>query len=177
MKRFEAIDELTMHVEASEPFSPLLTAMAEAGALMVSRDVVDQFGDAEISSNQDAAIGTGSMMLQSREPDVQTVLVRNPNYYRAGLPYFDGYNINWLPDGALRVAQYVAGELDFVFLQWYGELQEIETVRSQAGEDSVVAVPNPVAFGLATHIHCKKEPYTDARACGRRCIWPPTGLR
>ena len=163
VRRFEAVDELTMHVEASEPFSPLLTAMAESGALMVSRDVVDQFGDAEVSSNHELAIGTGSMMLESREPDVQTTLVRNPNYYRAELPYFDGYNIYWLPDNALRVAQYVAGELDFVWLQWYGELQEIETVIAEAGPDSVVAVPNPVAFGLATHIHCKKEPYTDAR--------------
>ena len=162
VRRFEAVDELTMHVEASEPFSPLLTAMAESGALMVSRDIVDQFGDAEISSNEDLAIGTGSMMLESREPDVQTRLVRNPNYYRPApgggrLPYFDGYNIYWLPDNALRVAQYVAGELDFVWLQWYGELQELETVISEAGPDSVVAVPNPVAFGLATHIHCKVE--------------------
>ena len=168
VRRFEAVDELTMHVEASEPFSPLLTAMAESGALMVSRDIVDQFGDAEISSNEDLAIGTGSMMLESREPDVQTRLVRNPNYYRPApgggrLPYFDGYNIYWLPDNALRVAQYVAGELDFVWLQWYGELQELETVISEAGPDSVVAVPNPVAFGLATHIHCKVEPYTDPR--------------
>ena len=168
VKRFEAVDELTMHVEASEPFSPLLTAMAESGALMVSRDVVDQFGDAELSSNHEIAIGTGSMMLESREPDVQTRLVRNPNYYRAApgggrQPYFDGYNIYWLPDNALRVAQYVAGELDFVWLQWYGELQEIETVIAEAGPDSVVAVPNPVAFGLATHIHCKVEPYTDPR--------------
>lgn len=163
VQRFEVVDELTMHVEASEPFSPLLTAMAESGALMVSRDVVEQYGDAEVSSNHEIAIGTGSMMLQSREPDVQTTLVRNPNYYRQGLPYFDGYNIYWLPDNALRIAQYVAGELDFVWLQWYGELQEIETVLSEAGEDSVVAVPNPVAFGLATHIHCHKEPYTDPR--------------
>ena len=142
--------------------------MSEAGALMVSRDVVDQFGDAEVSTNWEIAIGTGSMMLTAREPDVQTTLVRNPNYYRkasggGNLPYFDGYNLYWIPDAALRVAQYVAGELDFLQVQWYGELQEIESVRAEAGEDSIVAVPNPVAFGLATHIHTKKEPYTDAR--------------
>ena len=168
VQRFEAVDELTMHVEASEPFAPLLTAMSESGALMVSRDVVEEFGDAELSSNHEIAIGTGSMMLETREPDVQTTLVRNPNYYRTApgggrLPYFDGYNIYWIPDNALRVAQYVAGELDFVWLQWYGELQELDTVMSEAGPDSVVAVPNPVAFGLATHIHCKVEPYTDPR--------------
>ena len=157
-----------MHVQASEPFAPLLVAMAETGALMVARDVVEQFGDAEVSSNPDAIVGTGSMMLETREPDVKTVLKRNPNYYRPShdggkLPYFDGYNIIWGLDNALRIAQYIDGKTDFLWLQWYGELQEIETVRAEAGEDSIVAVPNPVAFGLATHIHTKREPYTDAR--------------
>ncbi len=165
---FEAVDELTMHVKAAEPFAPLLVAMAETGALMVARDIVDQYGDAEVSSNPDLVVGTGSMMLESREPDVETVLKRNPNYYRpapegGSLPYFDGYNLIWGLDNANRIAQYVAGKLDFVWLQWYGELQEIETVISETGEDSVVVVPNPVAFGLATHVHCEVEPYTDPR--------------
>ncbi len=168
VENFEAVDDLTMTVKASEPFAPLLVAMAETGALMVARDVVEQFGDAEVSSNPDAVVGTGSMMLDSREPDVETVLKRNPNYYRAShdggkLPYFDGYNIIWGLDNALRIAQYIDGKTDFLWLQWYGELQEIETVRAEAGEDSIVAVPNPVAFGLATHIHTKREPYTDPR--------------
>ena len=168
VESFEAVDQLTMTVKASEPFAPLLVAMAETGALMVARDVVEQFGDAEVSSNPDAVVGTGAMMLDSREPDVKTVLKRNPNYYRPShdggkLPYFDGYNIIWGLDNALRIAQYIDGKTDFLWLQWYGELQEIETVRAEAGEDSIVAVPNPVAFGLATHIHTKREPYTDAR--------------
>ena len=165
---FTAVDELTMHVTASEPFAPLLVAMSETGALMVARDIVDQFGDAEVSSNPDLVVGTGSMMLDSREPDVETVLKRNPNYYRPApdggkLPYFDGYNIIWGLDDANRIAQYIAGNLDFHHLQWYGELRDIETIRGEAGEDSIVAVPNPVAFGLATHIHVNREPYTDPR--------------
>ncbi len=168
VESFEAVDELTMHVQASEPFAPLLVAMAETGALMVARDIVDQFGDAEVGSNPDLVIGTGSMMLDSREPDVETVLKRNPNYYRPApeggtLPYFDGYNIIWGLDNANRIAQYIAGKTDFLWLQWYGELQEIETVQAEIGEDSIVVVPNPVAFGLATHVHCEVEPYTDPR--------------
>lgn len=46
VEKFEAVDELTMTVKASEPFAPLLVAMSETGALMVARDIVDQFGDA-----------------------------------------------------------------------------------------------------------------------------------
>ena len=160
---FEVVDELTLHLRASEPFSPLLTAVAEASALMVAQDTVDAFGDAEISTNLDAAIGTGSMMIVSRESGVETVIERNPNYYREGQPYFDGYRLIWFADAALRVASYVDGQLDFVNVQWYGELSEIEAVRDQVGVDEVVAVPNPATFGLAQHINTTVEPYTDAR--------------
>ena len=130
---------------------------------MVAQDTVDAFGDAEISTNLDAAIGTGSMMIVSRESGVETVIERNPNYYREGQPYFDGYRLIWFADAALRVASYVDGQLDFVNVQWYGELSEIEAVRDQVGVDEVVAVPHPATFGLAQHINTTVEPYTDAR--------------
>ena len=114
--QFEAVNDLTLHITAKEPFAPLLTAVAEIQALMVSRDAVEAFGDDGIASNIEAAIGTGGMQHVSREADVLTVLERNPNYFRAGLPYFDGFRANWNFDAAYRAAQYVAGESDFTLL-------------------------------------------------------------
>ena len=61
------------------------------------------------------------------------------------------------------MAAFIDGQLDFLNYQWYSELQEIETVRAEAGADFVTATPNPVTFGLATHLHCEVEPYTDPR--------------
>ena len=88
--QFEAVNDLTLHLTAKEPFAPLLTAVGEIQALMVSRDAVEAFGDDGIAGNPEAAIGTGGMQHVSREADVQTELERNPNYFREGLPYFDG---------------------------------------------------------------------------------------
>ena len=160
---FEVLDDLTMRIKAREPFAPLLGAVAEQGAFMVSRDVVDAFGDERISTDLEAAIGTGSMMITSREPDVETVLERNPNYYREGLPYFDGYRMPWISDAAQRIAQYVAGELDFVQRQWWGTQPEIETLQAEIGEENLVVVPMKASHGVATHFNTKVEPYTDAR--------------
>ena len=161
--QFEAVNDLTLHITAKEPFAPLLTAVAEIQALMVSRDAVEAFGDDGIASNIEAAIGTGGMQHVSREADVLSVLERNPNYFRAGLPYFDGFRGNWNTDSAYRAAQYVAGEADFLHVPWLGFPAENEAVRAQVGEENLVEVPMQATWKVSTYIHTKVEPYTDPR--------------
>ncbi len=161
--QFEAVNDLTLHITAKEPFAPLLTAVAEIQALMVSRDAVEAFGDDGIASNIEAAIGTGGVQHVSREADVLTVLERNPNYFREGLPYFDGFRANWNADAAYRAAQYVAGESDFTFFPWLGFPAENEALRAQVGEENLVEVPMQATWKVSTYIHTKVEPYTDPR--------------
>ena len=161
--KFEATDELTMHVQAGQVFSPILTAIAEDNMLMVSRDAVEAFGDEGLSTDFEAQIGTGAFMGESREPEVELNLVRHPNYYKEGQPYFDGYRGIALPDDALRIAAFVDGQTDFLDYQWTGARTDLEAAIDEMGEDDVVGVPNPVTFGMATHIHCEVEPYTDPR--------------
>ena len=161
--QFDVPDELTLHIKAKEPFAPLLTAVAEIQALMVSRDAVEAFGDDGIASNIEAAIGTGSLQLVSREGDVETVLERNPNYFREGLPYIDEWRMPWILDVAQRIAQYVAGEFDFLSLPWAGSGAENDTLRSQIGEEDYTTVNMLATWGVQTWFHTKVEPYTDAR--------------
>ena len=161
--QFEVPDELTLHIKAKEPFAPLLTAVSEVQALMVSRDAVEAFGDDGIASNIEAAIGTGSMQIVSREGDVETVLERNPNYFRDGLPYIDEWRMPWLLDVAQRIAQYVAGDFDFLSLPWAGSGAENDTLRSQLGEEDYTTLNMRATWGVQTWFHTKVEPYTDAR--------------
>ena len=162
--RFEVTDELTLRLTLGEVFAPLLTAVGEIQMLMIARDVVEAFGDDAIAGNAEAAIGTGGMQMVSREADVETVLERNPNYYRDPLPYFDGLRSNWNADGAYRAAQYVAGEADILFFPWLGFPAENEAVRGQVGEENVVEVPMNATWNwVAVHFHTKVEPYGDPR--------------
>ena len=161
--QFEAMNDLTLRITAKEVFAPLLTAVGEIQTLMVSRDAVEAFGDDGIASNIEAAIGTGGMQLVSREPDVETVLERHPNYFREGLPYFDGIRFSLNTDEVYRASQYVAGEADFLFLPWLGFPAENAAVRGQVGDENVVEVPMQATWGVATFIHTKVEPYTDPR--------------
>ncbi len=161
--QFGVPDDLTLHLTLGEPFAPLVTAVGEIQALMVSRDAVEAFGDDGIASNIEAAIGTGGMQMVSREEGVVTVLERNPNYFRDPLPYFDGIQSNWNADGAYRAAQYVAGEFDMLWLPWLGFPAENAAVQAQVGEENLVEVPMNATWNIAIYIHTKVEPYTDPR--------------
>ena len=103
IEKFEVADELTLRLQAGSVFSPILTAVAEDNALMVSRDAVDAFGDERLSTEFEAQVGTGAMMGVSREPEVELRLERNPNYYKEGQPLLRRLQGHWhLRRGAAR---------------------------------------------------------------------------
>ncbi len=64
------------------------------------------------------ANGTGPYMLKSREPDIKTVLVKNPNWWgiKAGLWEGNADEVIYLPivSDATRVAALISGEVDLV---------------------------------------------------------------
>ena len=161
--KFEAADQFTMTVKAGEAFSPLLSAISEDNMLMVSRDAVEAFGDEAISTDFEAQIGTGAMVGVSREAEVELNMTRNQNYYKEGLPYFDGYKGINLSDDAIRIAAFVNGQTDFLNYQWFGRPVDFDAAVTEMGEEAVTGVPNPVTYGMATHIHTEVEPYTDPR--------------
>ena len=161
--QFEVTDEFTMRLKTKEVFSPLLTAVGEIQMLMISRDVIEAFGNDGLATNPEAAVGTGGMQYVSREPGVLTELERNPNYFRNPLPYFDGFRSNWNTDGAYRAAQYVAGEADILDEPWFGTPAANDAVRAQVGEENIVDLPMNASWSISMHIHTKVEPYTDPR--------------
>jgi peptide/nickel transport system substrate-binding protein len=57
-------------------------------------------------------VGTGPFMFKSQQPGASCDLVRNPNYWRAGEPYLDGYTVRAIPDRAVVAAALKAGEVD-----------------------------------------------------------------
>ena len=172
--QFDVPDELTLHIKAKEPFAPLLYSVAEIQALMVSRDAVEAFGDDGIASNIEAAIGTGGMQHVSREADVLTELERNPNYFREGLPYFDGFRVNWNFDGASRAARYIAGESDFVNIPWLGPAgrERGRAGPSRRGEHRRSAHASDL--GKGRHTSKPRSSPTPTRACASPCVSPPT---
>ena len=66
------------------------------------------------TTNFDKAIGTGPFLCKEFTPGVRTVAVRNPNYWKAGLPYLDEIVLFGIPDESARVNALLSGDVDWV---------------------------------------------------------------
>jgi peptide/nickel transport system substrate-binding protein len=60
-------------------------------------------------------IGTGPFKLAEFKMNESIKLVRNPDYWKKGLPYLDGIEFTIIPDRSTRMLSFVAGKFDMTF--------------------------------------------------------------
>jgi len=86
IERIEAPDAQTVQITTTVPNAVLLTTLAGVQFFVLAPEAVEQFGDLK---SVEATIGTGPFIVESFAPDAGAKLVRNPDYWREGLPYLD----------------------------------------------------------------------------------------
>jgi peptide/nickel transport system substrate-binding protein len=72
----------------------------------------------------DTAVGTGPFRCKEFTPGVRTIGVRNPNYWKHGLPYLDEVVLFGIPDEPARLNALLSGDVD-----WINELNPRSTKR------------------------------------------------
>jgi peptide/nickel transport system substrate-binding protein len=102
-------DDHTVVFNLSQPDVPILTAMTDVNASIISSDVIAS-GDPTTD-----AIGTGAFVLESWQPEEQTILSANPDWWGDG-PFVDGIEIRIIPDESSILAALRAGTIDFALL-------------------------------------------------------------
>jgi peptide/nickel transport system substrate-binding protein len=117
----EAADDLTFVMTLTQPDPAILAKIIFDAFSVLNADEVRANGgtDAEDAAETDTAetwlmshsAGTGPYMVESYEPTVQTVLVRNPNYWGEA-PYFDRIIIRNLPETSTQKLALEAGDID-----------------------------------------------------------------
>jgi len=60
-------------------------------------------------------IGTGPFKLAEFKMNEGIKLVRNPDYWKNGLPYLDGIEFTIIPDRSTRMLSFIAGKFDMTF--------------------------------------------------------------
>jgi len=120
-KGIRKIDEFTVEVDTDgvDPIFPeqltvwgiMSKAWAEKNNAAVASDITKN----EENFATRNANGTGPFMLKSREPDVKTVLVRNPGWWDKATHDVDEATFFRIGNDATRVAALLSGEVDFVY--------------------------------------------------------------
>jgi peptide/nickel transport system substrate-binding protein len=130
------IDDSTVEFELDTP-NPVLLEHQQSAAIMSkawceAHGVVrpQSYAEREETFAVRNAMGTGAFMLKRYEPGVQTVLVRNPNYWGPVEGNVNEVVYRPIASGPTRVAALLSGELDLVLDP---PPQDVERLRSAKG--------------------------------------------
>lgn len=121
-KAARAIDEHTVEVE-TKVADPLMADKLAAIGIMSkawaekhgAQKATDVTKPQEENYSTRNANGTGQFMLKTREPDVRTVFVRNPNWWDKTQSNITEVVFSRIANDATRVAALLSGEVDMIY--------------------------------------------------------------
>jgi peptide/nickel transport system substrate-binding protein len=120
-KEVRKINDLTVEVETKYPdpvYADKLAQIAIMSKAWSEKNHSTQAADLTKREENFAtrnAMGTGPFMLKSREPDVKTVLVKNPNWWDKPEHNVDEVIFSVIGNDATRVAALISGQVDMLY--------------------------------------------------------------
>jgi peptide/nickel transport system substrate-binding protein len=150
-----AADPLTVQVKLKEPFAPLLAALADITAGIVSKSAVQAAGE----QVADKPVGTGAFKLKKWIEGQSVELVRNESYWGGSQkPYLDGITFTFNSDDNARAAAVRSDAVDFLYqgpVSLWEVLEKDDTLKVYAPEGQVT--------WLYLLLNQNKPPFDDER--------------
>ena len=144
----ETPDRYTVVFTTKTPYAPFMNYIASPWTVIVAREVVEQYGDL-----QRHAIGTGPFIMQAYRRDQEAVFIRNPHYFKKGLPYLNAVRIQYVIDPATATAAFRGRQTDISTL----EFVDVESIKAAAPGVHVAEIVSMFPVVLRT------QPYDDQR--------------
>ncbi|WHY90939.1 glutathione ABC transporter substrate-binding protein [Neobacillus cucumis] len=152
VKEVKVVDDYTVQFILKEPFSPLLSILANHEGDIISPKAIEKYGKKIIQEPD----GTGPFAFKSWTPGQEIVLVKNKNYWGTQ-PKIDKVVFKVVPEETTRVSMLETGEAQIAEPL---SVEMIDTVEgSQASE-----VYRSEGYGTEyIGFNVKKKPFTDVR--------------
>lgn len=151
----ETPDAQTVVMKMKTPFALFLETVSNAVRQMFPREVLDREGGLEA----EPVIGSGPFVYDHYQRGDGFGGKRNPEYFKDGLPYLDGYEIRYIPDAAARIAAFRAGQLHYLGLSTFDSAETVRKTRPDALYDESIASHS--VFLPAMNLNT--EPFSDIR--------------
>ena len=159
-ERAEVVDDHTIRIHLSEPFSPLLDTLSQVYLGMASPTAVEKWGE-EYQLHQ---VGTGPFELAEYVPGDHLLLQRNPDYdwgpsvYQNETAQVGEIEFRFFTDPATRSPALETGEADVM-----GEIPPQDAARLEESADfRIQAAPIPGA-SLMFFMNTTRPPLDDVR--------------
>ena len=162
----KATDKSTVIFNLKEPIPAFFSCASSLYTMIMPKGMVepiDQPGGKRRLTVEESD-GVGPFMLTRWTEGSVWEMERNPNYYKAGMPYLDKYLIVELPDAASKIAAFRTKRIDmFSHYATTPNAREAEELMKEFGDQIVVdevIAPGPVN---GFQLHWKRKPLDDIR--------------
>ncbi len=106
IESIQAVNPSTVKFKMKKVDSNFLFNMARGDAVIVSRQSADKL--------KSEPVGTGPFRLAEWKRGDSVVMVKNPDYYRKGIPYLDKVVFKFIPDPSAQLAALRSGDVDVI---------------------------------------------------------------
>jgi peptide/nickel transport system substrate-binding protein len=106
----DVVDDMTVRLNLSAPFSPLLTVLADRAGMMVS----PKAAQANAANFGSKPVCSGPFKFVERIAQDRITLERFPNYWNKAEIHFDKVTFQPIVDATVRLANLRSGQLDFI---------------------------------------------------------------
>lgn len=150
------VDKSRIRFKLKEATAPFLSTLASIrGFIVVPKNSIPQ-GAKTVAAYPP---GTGPFAFKSWESGVQTVLVRNKDYWQKGLPYLDEVVFKPIEDATVRLSSLRAGDVQMIERTPYSFVGKIKS-----GELGAIKVVDAKNAGFKRIIFNVQQPPFDNRA-------------
>ena len=126
-QKAEKVNDLTVKVTLSRPQPSFLANLAGGYSVFVAPQAGDKF------QSSDFLIGTGPFKFKSATSGVSLSFVKNPDYFKKGLPYLDGVNYYIIADRSAQTDALITKRIDMTnALSGIANKETLDRIASQA---------------------------------------------
>ncbi len=165
----QVIDPRTVRVPINFASPLFLVNLASEYMKMYPKHVAQGLS-ADDAQKPGKLIGSGPWKLKEFKPNISIEYVRNPTYFKKGLPYFDGMIFTIVRDYNRRLAAMQVGQAHTTegpTIGSYGTEDPMRMQRETKGRVRAVYIPEAVQTYLVLHMN--KPPFQDVRV--RRAVF------
>lgn len=157
----KALNDLSVEFKLKEPFAPFLSSFVDDNMPMVPKHIYEGTDYKTNPANQ-KPIGTGPFMFKEWKQGSHIILVRNPDYWKKGLPYLDELVFRVIPDAASRAVAFEKGDVQVLR---GGDVDNVDVKRLSSLPDVEMTTKgwemySPLAYMLMNQ---RKAPFNNVK--------------
>ncbi len=110
IKEINKLNDHQVEFVLTKPYAPFIQNLAMASFAIASPKSFEDYGSKIIEN----PVGTGPFMFKEWKRNESITLVKNPNYWKEGLPKLDTVIFKTIPDNSARYTALKAGQIDIM---------------------------------------------------------------